>query len=387
MLDAKDVTLIKWTSDGEAFRVVDSTSFSKQVLPNYFKHNNWQSFIRQLNIYGFMKLSEAAKLEGAPAASSTHSGAPQSDWSFRHPLFLRKHPRRMEEIKRRTPKEPKPGMMDGEHAWNMVKAARAASQTLSTSPSACPAPSAGAGKSTKRKSTHQNGGSTSGSTSSSGSNNDAGSSSLVASGSTKPKSFASSSSTSSSSSNLGSAGGSAASSASTSATTVEDSASAVGGDDGSDKDSSGLALVKPIANGAYDSGMLEEEEEEDVAEGLEDDQVVSTVLDSKQIAASLNEQVVAMQKQMNGMQKSMAQMAKAQARAIALTTGVLATQLAGMDSSVSSSEFRSALVPNVTSLTIPILSPQSKTCRAACPSGKMHAKQRSVDRGTLESGA
>ncbi|KDN52288.1 winged helix DNA-binding domain-containing protein, partial [Tilletiaria anomala UBC 951] len=100
MLDNKDVIQIKWTPDGAAFRVFDSVTFSRDVLPNYFKHNNWQSFIRQLNIYGFIKLTDAMHT----AAVSHSNSTPQSDWSFRHPLFLRKYPRRMEEIKRRAPK-------------------------------------------------------------------------------------------------------------------------------------------------------------------------------------------------------------------------------------------------------------------------------------------
>ena len=41
--------LITWSDNGDVFRVFNPTAFSKNVLPRYFKHNNWQSFVRQLN--------------------------------------------------------------------------------------------------------------------------------------------------------------------------------------------------------------------------------------------------------------------------------------------------------------------------------------------------
>jgi hypothetical protein len=47
--DASIQHLISWSERGDIFRVYNSTTFSKVVLPQYFKHSNWQSFIRQLN--------------------------------------------------------------------------------------------------------------------------------------------------------------------------------------------------------------------------------------------------------------------------------------------------------------------------------------------------
>lgn len=41
--------LISWSEKGDIFSVSNPTYFSKSVLPQYFKHNNWQSFVRQLN--------------------------------------------------------------------------------------------------------------------------------------------------------------------------------------------------------------------------------------------------------------------------------------------------------------------------------------------------
>ncbi|EEF34832.1 heat stress transcription factor A-8 [Ricinus communis] len=48
-------SIISWSQDNDNFIIWDMTQFSIQLLPKYFKHNNFSSFIRQLNIYGFRK--------------------------------------------------------------------------------------------------------------------------------------------------------------------------------------------------------------------------------------------------------------------------------------------------------------------------------------------
>ncbi|EOD45453.1 putative heat shock transcription factor protein [Neofusicoccum parvum UCRNP2] len=53
--DSNYTDLIRWSDDGNSFIVLNKDEFAKTLIPELFKHNNYASFVRQLNMYGFRK--------------------------------------------------------------------------------------------------------------------------------------------------------------------------------------------------------------------------------------------------------------------------------------------------------------------------------------------
>ncbi|KAF9595018.1 hypothetical protein IFM89_036036, partial [Coptis chinensis] len=54
--DPKTDHIVSWGEDQTTFVVWRPPEFARDLLPNYFKHNNFSSFVRQLNTYGFKKI-------------------------------------------------------------------------------------------------------------------------------------------------------------------------------------------------------------------------------------------------------------------------------------------------------------------------------------------
>ncbi|KAG0091936.1 stress-responsive transcription factor hsf1 [Podila epicladia] len=83
--DKASNNLIKWSDDGQSFIVINHVEFAKEVLPKFFKHNNFSSFVRQLNMYGFHKVPHLQQGVLMPDADS-------EQWEFSNPHFQKNQP-------------------------------------------------------------------------------------------------------------------------------------------------------------------------------------------------------------------------------------------------------------------------------------------------------
>ena len=52
MCNSTDPKYVEWDDAGEVFWVANPGTFSREVLPVYFKHNKYMSFVRNLSSYG-----------------------------------------------------------------------------------------------------------------------------------------------------------------------------------------------------------------------------------------------------------------------------------------------------------------------------------------------
>ncbi|KAK6340983.1 stress-responsive transcription factor hsf1 [Orbilia brochopaga] len=85
--DENNHDIIRWSDDGDSFVVLDEDRFSKELIPGVFKHNNFASFVRQLNMYNFHK--KVGMTDGSLKASMDGQKA---RLEYEHKYFKRGHP-------------------------------------------------------------------------------------------------------------------------------------------------------------------------------------------------------------------------------------------------------------------------------------------------------
>ncbi|XP_031129492.1 heat stress transcription factor A-4c-like [Ipomoea triloba] len=82
--DSSTDSIVSWSQNNKSFVVWNPPEFARDLLPRFFKHNNFSSFIRQLNTYGFKKVDP-------------------ENWEFANDDFVRGEPQLLKNIHRRKP--------------------------------------------------------------------------------------------------------------------------------------------------------------------------------------------------------------------------------------------------------------------------------------------
>ena len=85
LADATNSDVIEWHAEGAMFEVKSPKAMGAEVLGKFFRHNNFASFQRQLNYFGFHKC-----------------GRGERGCYYRHEHFLRARPQQMLRITRKT---------------------------------------------------------------------------------------------------------------------------------------------------------------------------------------------------------------------------------------------------------------------------------------------
>ncbi|CAJ1954516.1 unnamed protein product [Cylindrotheca closterium] len=86
MVNGAPDEVISWTPLGDAFIIgSDLVRLESETLPQYFRHNRFQSLVRQLNFYSFRKINRERNV-----------------WIYKHKLFHRDRPEDLHMVRRRT---------------------------------------------------------------------------------------------------------------------------------------------------------------------------------------------------------------------------------------------------------------------------------------------
>ncbi|KAI4171261.1 MAG: hypothetical protein LQ348_006957 [Seirophora lacunosa] len=85
--ESRNTDLIRWSESGDSFIVLDEDEFAKTLIPELFKHKNYASFVRQLNMYGFHK--KVGLSDNSMRASERKNKTPSE---YYNPYFKRGRP-------------------------------------------------------------------------------------------------------------------------------------------------------------------------------------------------------------------------------------------------------------------------------------------------------
>lgn len=95
MLSQCPENIAAWSHDGSSFTIKDVDAFEIEILPQYFNHSKFSSFVRQLCFYNFTKERSDPDLQA-------HTKAVR----FSHPYFRQGEPDLLHNITRTTASKP-----------------------------------------------------------------------------------------------------------------------------------------------------------------------------------------------------------------------------------------------------------------------------------------
>ena len=81
ILEIESPQIISWNGSGDTFIIFNPELFETQIMSKYFKSTKFNSFVRQLNFYGFKKTTRDPASDDKSLSSRL--------WEFRHTDFLR----------------------------------------------------------------------------------------------------------------------------------------------------------------------------------------------------------------------------------------------------------------------------------------------------------
>ena len=96
MIETCDPEICGWAPEGDMFVIKDPDVFASKIIPQYFDHNKFASFARQLNFYGF------CKVQNKPIRNDDFDETSAKHVTFYNEKFRRGRADLLKEIQRST---------------------------------------------------------------------------------------------------------------------------------------------------------------------------------------------------------------------------------------------------------------------------------------------
>ena len=107
ILENEGESIISWGEGGKGIVIHDQIAMQKKILPKYYRHCNFSSFTRQLNMYSFRKIR---------SIQNKKNPEQRDKMVFSHDIFQKGQRDLLYSIKRRVP----PKQQEAAHAENLL---------------------------------------------------------------------------------------------------------------------------------------------------------------------------------------------------------------------------------------------------------------------------